>query len=139
MPAGWEGNPRVKQLLNDDGKAVITEHFKKMGVLQTNHHVIVQNRIVKEHPWVPMELYNGFMKSKAIAYQRARQGMSAYMYFDGNDFSDQAAVFGEDPYPCGIKNMRPMLERLFQGSLEQGLLRKPVTIEDIYYPTTLDS
>jgi hypothetical protein len=28
---------------------------------------------------------------------------------------------------------------LFQGSLEQGLLRKPVTIEDIYYPTTLDS
>lgn len=139
MPAGWEGNPRVKQLLTDDGKAVITEHFKKMGVLQTNHHVIVQNRIVREHPWVPMELYNGFMKSKAVAYQRARQAMAAYMYFDGNDFSDQASVFGDDPYPCGIKNMRPMLERLFQGSLEQGLIRKPTTIEEVYYPTTLDS
>jgi hypothetical protein len=32
-----------------------------------------------------------------------------------------------------------MLERLFQGSLEQGLIRKPLTVEDVYHPTTLDT
>jgi hypothetical protein len=35
--------------------------------------------------------------------------------------------------------MRPMLDRLFQGSLEQGLIRKPLTVEDVYHPTTLDT
>ena len=138
-PPGGEGNPNVKRLLPDDGKAVITQHYQKMGVLQTNHHVIVQNRIVKEHPWVPMELYNAFNRSKRVAYQRARRQMEAYLYFDGNDFGDQASIFGEDPYPCGMKAMRPMVERLIQGSLEQGLIRKPITPEDIYHPTTIDT
>ena len=139
MPPGSGFNPRVKRLLPDDGKEVITQHYQKMGVLQTNHHIIVQNRIVKEHPWVPMELYNAFTRSKAVAYQRARQQMEAYLYFDGSDFQDQAAIFGADPYPCGMKAMRPMVERLFQGSLEQGLIRKPVTVEEIYHPTTIDT
>ena len=139
MPPGGEGNPRIKWLLTDGGKAVITEHYQKTGVLQTNHQGIVQNRIVKEHPWVPMELYNGFMRSKAAAYQRAGQQTSSYLYFEGSDFADQADRFRQDPYPCGIKNMRPMLERLFQGSLEQGLIRKLTTVEEVYHPTTLDS
>ena len=139
MPPGSGFNPRVKRLLPDDGKDVITQHYQKMGVLQTNHHIIVQNRIVKDHPWVPMELYNAFTRSKAVAYQRARQQMEAYLYFNGSDFQDQAAIFGADPYPCGMKAMRPMVERLFQGSLEQGLIRKPVTVEEIYHPTTIDT
>jgi 4,5-dihydroxyphthalate decarboxylase len=139
MPPGGEGNPRIRKLLPDGGQAVIIEHYRKMGVLQTNHHVIVQNRIVQEHPWVPMELYNAFQRAKAVSYERARQHQSAYLYFPGTDFREQAAVFGEDPYPFGINMMRPMLDRLFQGSLEQGLIRKPITVEDVYHSTTLDT
>ena len=139
MPLGGEGNPRIRRLLPDGGQAVITEHYRKTGVLQTNHHLMVQNRIVREHPWVPMELYKAFQRAKDLSYQRARQQQSAYLYFPGNDFQEQASVFGGDPYPFGIANMRPMLERLFQGSLEQGLIRKPITVEDVYYPTTLDT
>lgn len=139
MPPGGEGNSKIRRLLPDGGKAVITEYQRKMGFLQTNHHVIVQNRIVKEYPWVPMELYKAFQRAKAVSYQRARQQQASYMYFQGNDFQEQASVFGDDPYPFGITNMRPMLERLFQGSLEQGLIRKPTTVEAVYYPTTLDT
>jgi len=133
------GSPRVRRLLPDAGKAVISEHFQKTGFLHTNHHVIVQNRIVKEHPWVPMELYRAFQRSKEVAYQRARQQESPYLYFQPTEFHEQAAVFGDDPYPFGIKNMRPMLERLFRGSLEHGLIRKPVTVEEVYHPSTLDT
>ena len=139
MPPGGESNPRIRRLLSDGGQEVITEHYRKMGVLQTNHHLIVQNRIVREHPWVPVELYKAFQRAKEVSYQRARRQQSSYLYFPGNDFQEQAAIFGEDPYPFGISNMRPMLERLFQGSLEQGLIRKPVTVEEVYHPTTLDT
>jgi hypothetical protein len=31
------------------------------------------------------------------------------------------------------------IERAIQGSLEQGLLRKPLQLEDVYYRTTLNT
>src|SRR5262245_55673463 len=61
-------NPRILKLLEDDGKAVVFEFFRKTGCFQPNHHVIVQNRILREHPWVAMELYRAFEESKRIAY-----------------------------------------------------------------------
>ncbi|MCH8142214.1 MAG: hypothetical protein IH908_11530 [Proteobacteria bacterium] len=88
---------------------------------------------------MPMELYRAFSRAKEVAYERARQHESPYLYFQDTEFQEQASVFGEDPYPFGIKNMRPMLGRLFQGSLEQGLITKPITVEDVYHPTTLDT
>src|SRR3989442_710498 len=89
------------------------------------------------HPWVALELFNTFRRSKEIAYERARRAQSAYLYFPGKDFQEQAAVLGEDPYPIGLRAMGKNVERAIQGSLEQGLLRKPLRLEDVYYRTTL--
>lgn len=131
---------RIKGLLPDAGKAVISEFYKKTGCYQPNHHVIIQRRILQEHPWVALELYRAFQRSKEVAYQRARQAQSTYLYFQGSDWQEHAAVFGEDPYPMGIRAMRRTIQRLFQGSLEQGLIRKPIQqVEDIYYPSTWDT
>jgi hypothetical protein len=59
--------------------------------------------------------------------------------FQRNDYQAQAATFGEDPYPLGIKAMGRTVERAIQGSLEQDLITKPVQLGDIYHTTTLDT
>ncbi len=133
------GNPRIRRLVNDQGKAVISEFFRRTGCYHANHHLIVKNSVLREHPWVAMELYGAFQRSKEVAYERARKAQSAYLYFEGNDWKEQAAVFGEDPYPLGLRAMRKTVERAIQGSLEQGLIRKPIKIEDLYFHTTLDT
>jgi hypothetical protein len=46
-------------------------------------------------------------------------------------------VFGDDPYPLGLSAMGRNIERAIKGSLEQGLLTKPLELEQIYYRTTL--
>jgi len=61
------------------------------------------------------------------------------LYFPGKDFEEQAAVFGDDPYPIGLGAMSKAVERAIQGSHEQGLLRRPLRLEDIYYRTTLNA
>ena len=38
-----------------------------------------------------------------------------------------------------MRLMRKTIERAIQGSLEQGLIRKPVRVEDIYAAATLDT
>jgi len=131
------GNPRLRKLLEDDGKGVVYEYYQKTGFFHANHNVIVQNRILRDHPWVALELFNAFQRSKEIAYARARRSQSAYLYFPGKDVQEQTAVLGEDPYPIGIRTMGKNIERAIQGSLEQGLLRKPLRLEDVYYRTTL--
>jgi 4,5-dihydroxyphthalate decarboxylase len=132
-----EQSSKVHKLMPDDGKEVIGEFFKKTGCFQPNHHFVVQRRLIDDRPEAAMELYDAFEQSKQIAYERARQQQSAYLYFEGNDFAEQASIYGDDPYPMGLKAMRRTLERAVQGSLEQGLIRKPVNLEEVYHPSTL--
>jgi 4,5-dihydroxyphthalate decarboxylase len=134
-----DGNPRLRKLLDDDGKGVVYEFYRKTGCFQANHHVIVQNRVLREHPWVALELFKAFQRSKEVAYERARRSQLAYLFFPGNDFREQAAVFGDDPYPLGLRAMGKTVERVIRGSQEQGLLRRPLRLDDIYYRTTLNT
>jgi 4,5-dihydroxyphthalate decarboxylase len=131
------GNPRIRKLLEDNGRGVVYEYYRKTGFFHANHNVIVQNRILREHPWVALELFYAFQRSKEVAYERARRSQAAYLYFPGKDLQEQAAVLGADPYPIGIRAMGKNIERAIQGSFEQGLLRKPLRLEDVYYRTTL--
>ena len=48
-------------------------------------------------------------------------------------------MIGEDPYPLGLGAMGKTVERAIRGSIEQGLLTKPLRLEDIYYRTTLNT
>jgi len=48
------GNPRLRKLRVDDGESVVFEYYRRTGFFQANHHVIVQNRILREHPWVAL-------------------------------------------------------------------------------------
>ena len=132
-------NPRIRRLFDDEGRAIISEFFRRTGCNHANHHVVIKNSVLREHPWVAMELYKAFERSKEVAYERARRTQSAYLYFEGNDWKEQAAVFGEDPYPLGLRAMRKTIERAIRGSLEQGLIRKLIKIEDLYFHTTLDT
>jgi 4,5-dihydroxyphthalate decarboxylase len=131
------GNPRIRKLFPDDGKAVVFDYYRKTGFFQPNHHVIVQNRILREHPWVALELYDAFRRSKEMAYERARRAAATIVYFPGADLAEQRAVIGDEPYPLGLAAMGRNIERAIAGSVEQGLLRQKLALEDIYYRTTL--
>jgi hypothetical protein len=50
---------------------------------------------------------------------------------------EQRAVIGDDPFPLGLAAMGRNIERAIQGSVEQGLLRRPLSLADIYYRATL--
>ena len=135
-----EGNTRVRLLLPDRGKAIMAEYHTKFGHRQTpNHHVIIQNRILKEHPWVAMSMFNAFEKAKEVAYERAKYWRSAVLVFEGDDWKEHADIYGPDPYPIGLKATGKSIERAVQGSIEQGLLRRRLSLDEIYHPTTLDT
>jgi 4,5-dihydroxyphthalate decarboxylase len=130
----FEASDRVRKLMPDNGRAVFAEFFRKTGCFQANHHFILQRRLIEGQPETARALYEGFQRSKQAAYAR---GDDAYVYFEGDDRATQAAVYSDDPFPLGLEAMSLTLQRAVQGSLEQGLIRKPVVLEELYHPATL--
>ena len=88
-------------------------------------------------PRFALELYDAFRRSKEIAYDRAGRLAGTRVYFPGLDIEEQRAVIGDDPFPLGLAAMGRNIERAIQGSVEQGLLRRPLSLADIYHRTTL--
>jgi 4,5-dihydroxyphthalate decarboxylase len=134
-----EGNPRLKKMFADGGRAVVEAFFKKTGVVPANHVVIAQRRVLEENPWLAAELFKLFSESKHAAYERTNFTHPAYLYFDGHNRQTQAALFGDDPFPYGVSENRPMLEMLFGNSHAEGLTRKLATIEEVFDPSLLDT
>ena len=134
-----EGNPRIRKFFSDGGRQIVTDYYRKAGILPSNHIIVVQEKILAEHPWVAQELYKTFQRSKEVAYERARSTLGTYLFFETEDYKRQAEFFGADPYPLGISQNKKMLDVLFRSSHAEGLTKKQARIEDIFYKTTLDT
>ena len=134
-----DGNPRLRKLFSDGGRAVVEAFFNKTSFVPANHVIVAQRRHLEENPWVAGELFKHFTESKQSAYDRNHFGSPAYLYFASNDRTAQAAKFGEDPFPFGISNNRKMLEVLFRNSHAEGLTQELATIEEVFYPSLLDT
>ena len=113
-----EGNPRLKKLLADNGKSIVFEFYEKTGCFEPNHHVIVQTGFARASLG-GAELYDG-RRSKEIAYERARRHEATRVYFPGQDFAEQSAVVGGDPYPLGLAAMGRNLERAIEDRSSRG-------------------
>lgn len=134
-----EGNPRLRKLFSDGGRAVVQKFFEKTGVVPANHVIVAQRRVLEENPWLAGALIELFRESKHSAYDREARKGAAYLYFEANDPTGQAATFGDDPFPFGVSKNRRMLEMLFHNSHEEGLTQRLARIEDVFFPSTLDT
>lgn len=133
------GNPRIRRLFPDGGKSIIAEYYQKTGVFPVNHMVVVKKYILENNPWVALELYKAFSRSKELAFERARTVAAGYFFFVEELVKQQTALFGSDPYPQGIRANAKMLNILMRGSFKEGLTKKLAQVEEIFYSTTLDT
>ncbi|HEY7059874.1 MAG TPA: hypothetical protein VII06_00235 [Chloroflexota bacterium] len=129
-------SPTVKWLFAaDGGRGFFGEFYRKTGFLPCNHTIVVQRRILEREPGAAMALYDAFERSKQEAYRRARAAQEAYLIFPGDDFDQQAATFGADPYPSGLAANRAMLAMAAQESFDEGLVSRPPDVDSLFWET----
>jgi len=133
------GNPRIRRLFPDGGKSIIREYYQKTGIFPVNHMVVVKKDILEKNPWVALELYKAFRRSKELAFEQARTIGAAYFFFVEELVKQQTMLFGSDPYPLGIRANAKMLNVLLRASFKEGLTKKLARVEEVFYPTTLDT
>jgi 4,5-dihydroxyphthalate decarboxylase len=106
--------------------------FKKTGVYPPNHTTVVRETILEEHPWVALSLMEAFEESKRVAIERFRRNLPSLIVFGPNYLKEIDEVFGQDPFPYGIKANAKAFDMAQTFSLQQGLTERKQSFDEIF-------
>jgi 4,5-dihydroxyphthalate decarboxylase len=127
-------HPDVKPLIPnalDAGLAAL----RKTGHYPINHLVVIKDELIAKHPDLAADVFNAFAESKRIYLERLKSGKIEKL--TGVDKVHQKVMeIAGDPLPYGIEPNRKIVEELIQHALTQGIITKPMTVEELFAPST---
>jgi 4,5-dihydroxyphthalate decarboxylase len=130
---------KVRRLFHNPKEEAI-RYYEKTGFFPINHLIVVKDEILKENPWVALSLFEAFQKAKEVSYAKVKAKLrepTNYVWLD--DLVEEVRkVFGDDPYPYGIRRNEKTIDAMTQYSWEQGLSPRKAAVSDLFFPTTLD-
>lgn len=109
--------------------------FTARGHYPINHLVVVRNDVLAERPDVAQAVFDAFAASKALYIDELRNGKIEKP--SAMDLMHKRMLdLGHDPLPYGIAPNRRTLETLIGHATAQGILRKPVTVDEVFAEAT---
>ncbi len=126
-------NPDFKYLF-PDSVAEGVRYFRKTGIYPINHQAVVRRDVYEKEPWVAQNLLKAFIEANDIANQRRQQHVEYHLA--------AGLLSGDAKTPIvrhGIKANRHVIETIAQYSLEQGLTKRLIKLDEIYAPNVMES
>jgi 4,5-dihydroxyphthalate decarboxylase len=127
-------SPDIQPLLPDAKNAGL-QRLREGGLYPINHTVVVKDDLLAAHPDLAADIFEVFVRAKRVYLDRLKAGISEPTPQD-QAFARVMAVTG-DPLPYGIAPNRRELEAVVQYSVEQGILARPVPVDDLFPAGTL--
>ena len=122
--------PDIKPLIPDARKASF-DYYRKTGIYPINHGVVIRDSLLKENPWIAGELYRAFEQAKS-AYMKDLHSSGHTSSWD-RAAADNATVVG-DPFPYGIAANRKTLEAIAQFAVDQRMVPRRFSAEELFAP-----
>jgi 4,5-dihydroxyphthalate decarboxylase len=138
-PSGFDkGNPKIKRLF-PNYREVEIDYYKRTKIFPIMHIVVIRRDIYDRHAWVARSLYKAFCAAKERALQTMHiSNAHAYMLpWLSWEREQLRGIFGPDWWPYGIEANRNVLEALIRYLREQGLLKNPLNVDDIFAPSSV--
>jgi 4,5-dihydroxyphthalate decarboxylase len=119
-----------------DTRAAEIDYYRRTRIFPIMHLIAIRRDVYERDRFIASSLYHAFERAKAIAWERMRDlGALRYMLpWLPADLDEIDAVFGGDCWPYGVEPNRPTLEAMVRFMVSQGLIAKPVPIEDLFVP-----
>jgi 4,5-dihydroxyphthalate decarboxylase len=125
-------DPVLRPLFPDGGRGLVGEFFVRRGFAPVNHTVLVQRRLVEDHPWLPQALYEAFEASKLEAYRRDPSTRLVFPTDDAQDAQEQTRRYGDDPFLSGVRANREMLLTAAEQSVLEGTIRAVPAVDELF-------
>lgn len=128
-------SPEVHPLIPNALEAGLAA-LKANGHYPINHTVVIKNELIAAHPELAADVFQAFAESKRVYLERLKAGRIEKPTEVDEVHRRVMAITG-DPLPYGIAPNRKVLEELMGHVVQQGIIDKPVVIEELFAPSTL--
>jgi len=135
-PDSFGVHPDVVRVYPDYREAE-KDYYKRTGIFPIMHLVVIRKDTYEKHPFVATSLYKAFVQAKALAQEKMSYGgtLRYTLPWMLAELDEIKQVFGGDPWPYGVDPNRPTLEALVRYMVDQGLIDKPVKVDDLFVQT----
>jgi 4,5-dihydroxyphthalate decarboxylase len=123
---------RVARLFPDH-KAEEQAYFKKTGIFPIMHIVALREEIAEKYPWIAINLFKAFERSKEAAMKRMENPRIAPLAWYREAWEEQQAILGPNPWANGPTDQNAKtIDTLLRYSHEHGLTKRLLTWEDMF-------
>ncbi|HLH96648.1 MAG TPA: ABC transporter substrate-binding protein [Xanthobacteraceae bacterium] len=109
--------------------------LKADGHYPINHTVVIKNELIAAHPDLAADVFEAFAASKRVYLDRLKAG-KIEKPTEVDEVHRRVMAITGDPLPYGIAPNRRVLQELIGHAERQGIVTKPVTIEELFVPST---
>jgi 4,5-dihydroxyphthalate decarboxylase len=128
-------SPDVKPLIDNAGDEGL-EALRSRGHYPINHLMVVKDDVLDAHAELASDLFNAFAEAKRLYVRRLQSGQIENPSRVDDLHRRVMEITGRDPLPYGIAANRQTLEEIIQYALEQRIITRPVTVEELFPPST---
>jgi 4,5-dihydroxyphthalate decarboxylase len=128
------GQPHVQPLIPnalDAGLAALRER----GHYPINHTVVIKDDLLAAHPDLAEDVFNAFAQAKRVYVERLETGRIEKRA-EADEVHKRVIEITGDPLPYGVEPNRKVIENLIGHARTQGIITRPVTVEELFTPST---
>jgi 4,5-dihydroxyphthalate decarboxylase len=132
---GVEANsPDVKPLIPDALEAGLSA-LRRRGHYPINHTVVIKDELIAKHPDLAADIFDAFTRAKRRYVEDLKAG-KIEQPSEVDEVHRRVMEIAGEPLPYGIAPNRKVIEELIRHALTQGIITKPVTVDELFAPST---
>ena len=131
------GAPGVGRMF-PDYRAAEMAYFGRTKCFPIMHCVVIRRSLVDRHPWLPVEVFRAFVRSKAIALKELfliNIPRISLAWIAEDAIATQKAL-GGTLWSYGLPQSRHEIEAMLRYAANDGLTEKQLTPEELFHPST---
>jgi 4,5-dihydroxyphthalate decarboxylase len=129
-------HPDIKPLIPNALEAGLAA-LKSRGHYPINHLVVIKDDLIAANPALAADVFEAFAQAKRLYVERLKAGKIEKL--TGVDRTHLRVMeIMNDPLPYGIAPNRKVIEELIAHALSQGIITKPVSVDELFAPSTRD-
>lgn len=132
LPQSWlEGKGTVARLFPDFQKEE-QEYYKRTRVFPIMHPVVIKKEVLDRAPWVAKSLFDAVSESRRLYAQFMQQPHRLSFAWAASYLEQERSLFGGNPFRQGLRANRHDLQTMIGFAEEQGLLARPLTVDELF-------
>ena len=134
------GEPNIGWLFPDPVDAA-GAYYSRTKIFPIMHVLGLKRTVAEAHPYLPAALLKAFTSAKDMAIERLSDSSASKVSlpFVEDRLMHAQQTMGQDYWSYGVGTNKHVIDSFLAAHHAQGLSKRLLTAEDLFYPTTLES